>query len=539
MTHGRLVLRLASAISLLVGANAFAEEWTLSVNTKPLRKDVDRTPEWPMFGGTPSRNMVNPFEKGMPTQWVDEDDEIVGLKWKAVLGTRTYGGPVVAGGRVFVGTNNQNPRNKADVQPDGTAVDLAVLMCFRESDGAFLWQATHPKLESGRANDWPKEGLASMPAVEANRLYYVSNRCELICADVQDGKAVWRLDLIGELGVFPHSLSTCSPLIVGDLIFAVTANGVDEGHLNIPAPKAPSFVAVNKRTGKVAWQDNSPTAAMVKTKLPRGQLVDEGRVVLEGQWSNPSFADAGGQRQVIFPGGDGWLRAFVPETGRLLWKFDCNPKAAKFDLGGKGTRSDFIATPVVHEGRLYIGVGQNPEHNVGVGHLWCIDLARAVAKGAQNPDRDVSPREDNFDAGAAVNRDSALTWHYGGFATKELAQRIKRRIIFGRTMSTCAVHQGLVYAVDFGGWLHCVDAATGKALWAHDTEAQTWASPLCVDGKVYVGNDEGRVTVFAQGTEKRILAENEMTELIRVGPVAANGVLYVISGATLHALRRP
>ena len=54
--------------------------------------------------------------------------------------------------------------------------------------------------------------------------------------------------------------------------------------------------------------------------------------------------------------------------------------------------------------KVYIGVGQDPEHDEGIGHFWCIDITK---KG------DVSPKEDNFDPKAAVNKNSALVWHYG------------------------------------------------------------------------------------------------------------------------------
>src|SRR5581483_5524808 len=175
------------------------------------------------------------------------------------LGSKAYGGPVVAGGKVFVGTNNEKPRNPKVLG------DRGVLMCFRAADGQFLWQHVHQKLESGRVNDWPKEGICSSPVVEGKRLYYVNNRCELICADTEgllDGKndgvqdeqykgktdadIIWRLDMIGELKVFPHNLATCSPMLVGDTLFVITSNGVDEGHVNIPRPAAPSFLALDK-----------------------------------------------------------------------------------------------------------------------------------------------------------------------------------------------------------------------------------------------------------------------------------------------------
>lgn len=514
---------------------------------------------WPMLGGSRCRNMANPFEKNIPATWVVKDGEKKNLKWITDLGSKAYGGPVIANGKVFIGTNNQRPRNPKFVDPKGRPFDLGVLMCFREADGQFLWQAVHSKLPAGRVSDWPLVGLVSMPVVENNRLYYVSNRCELICADTEgflDGKndglrdetdtgladadIIWRLDMIKELQVFPHNLAVCSPLLVGDLVFVITGNGVDEGHVEIPQPQAPSFLAVHKKTGKVIWQNNSPTVKLLGVQAKgkeRSQAIEalrnRGELLLHAQWSNPVYAQVNGKEQVIFPGGDGWLRAFEPKTGFLLWKFDCNPKEAIFHLSGRSSRNEFLATPVVHDDRLYIGVGQDPEHESGVGHLWCIDLANALEKGRINPDGDVSPIKGNFNPNAAVNRDSALAWHYGGEAPYKDQARLRRKYHFGRTLSSCAVHNGLVYAAELAGLIHCLDAEKGTVYWTHDTRAPIWSSPFYVDGKVYLGTDDETVWVFAHGKEKRVLAENEVPSRVRGVPVAANGVLYI---ATENAL---
>jgi outer membrane protein assembly factor BamB len=458
-----------------------------------------------MFGGSPARNLVNLLDRNIPIDWNAEPDKLHNIKWSAVLGTKAYGGPVISGGRIFIGTNNGNPRNP---KVNG---DRGVLMCFDEKTGKLLWQTLHDKLPAGRVNDWPEIGIVSTPAVEGNRLYYVSNRCEVICAATETGKVVWSLDMINALGVFPHNMSNCSPLLVGDQLFVVTSNGVNAGHLLVPKPAAPSFLAIDKRTGKVLWQDNSP-----------------GANIRHGQWSSPVYAEAQGQKMVVFPGGDGWLRAFDPPTGKQLWKFDCNPKAAVFVLGPRSTWNHFVATPVVWENKLYVGVGEDPEHLKGVGHLWCVDLERAVVNGRANAG-DVSPVKDNFDPKAPVNRDSALAWHYGDVNPT----RKPRPYHFGRTMSTCAVHDGLVYATEFDGWLHCLDARTGELYWQHRMDADTWSSPYCVDGKVYLGNELGQFLVFKAGKKKELLNTVEMATdsatMIRATPVAANGVLYVVS----------
>ena len=130
--------------------------------------------DWPMWGGTAERNMIAAV-KGLPESW--DAKAGTNIRWKARLGSTSNGNPVVADGKIFLGTNNGNPRN-----PQITG-DKGVLMCFRESDGAFLWQAVTDKLEAGGDADWPEEGVCSSPAVEGQRLYYVSNRGELICLD--------------------------------------------------------------------------------------------------------------------------------------------------------------------------------------------------------------------------------------------------------------------------------------------------------------------------------------------------------------------
>src|SRR5262245_16065509 len=414
----------------------------------------------------PDRNPVNKTEKSVPTDFeVREEDGQKNVLWKAKIGKTSYGGPTVAAGKVFVGTNNGSPRDPA------IKGDRGVVMCFDAKSGKFLWQAVHDKLDAGQAVDFPDQGIASSPTVEGNRVYYVSNRAEVVCADVdgdkdKPGKARihWTFDMIKELKVFPCQLAVCSPLVVGDLVYVVTCNGWDvyADPPVFPEPTAPSFIAVNKKDGKLAWKSDLP-----------------GKNVLDGQWSNPVYAMANGKPQIIFPGGDGWLYGLEPDSGKLIWKFNCNPSTAKFDLKKlrESDRCSFLATPVVSDNKVYVGVGQNPDHGPGVGHLWCIDITK---KG------DVSPKEDNFDPKAAVNKDSALVWHMGG-KRKGQPQGNDREVLFGRTMTTCCVVDGLVYVADLDGFFYCLDAKTGEKYWEHDMKAEVWASPYFVADTVLIG----------------------------------------------------
>ena len=133
-----------------------------------------------MFGGTIERNMANPLEKNIADDVERQEEQAVGERQvvAASSAARPTAVPSIAGGRIFVGTNNDKPR---DPKIKG---DKGVVMCFGEADGKFLWQIVHDKLQRSRPSTAGEQAIASTPAVDGDRLYYVSNRCELVCADV-------------------------------------------------------------------------------------------------------------------------------------------------------------------------------------------------------------------------------------------------------------------------------------------------------------------------------------------------------------------
>ena len=203
-----------------------------------------RAEDWPQWGGNdPGRNMMSrakgipdSFEPGKMKAGTEEVDLATtkNVKWVAKLGSQSYGNPTVAAGKVFVGTNNDSPR---DPQHKG---DRSVLMTFDEKTGNFLWQFVVPKLASGKVNDWESLGLLSSPTVIGDRLYLTTSRCEIVCLDVnglangndgtfkdeaqyvvgpgkpkatvgpKDADIIWRYDMMDELGVFPHNASNWS-----------------------------------------------------------------------------------------------------------------------------------------------------------------------------------------------------------------------------------------------------------------------------------------------------------------------------------------
>jgi outer membrane protein assembly factor BamB len=481
--------------------------------------------DWPAWGGDASRNMTG-TATGLPTEIVageiDPDTEKVDLsnakniRWVAKLGSQTYGNPVVAGGRVYVGTNNESPR---DPKQQG---DRGNLMVFDEKTGEFLWQLIIPKLGAGKVSDWEYVGLCSSPAVEGDHVWLVTNRGEVVCldakgmADGNDGPfkdeakymqagdepvevskehadILWVYDMRKELGVFPHNVSSCSPLIVGDLVYTSTSNGVDWSHTNIPAPLAPSLIALDKNTGELKGEEISGVSERV----------------LHASWSSPAYGKAGDRNLIVWGGGDGFAYAYEPKPVydkdedlsvlKEVWRYDCNPKSYRFNDEGEPIKyatykgaSEVIGTTVINDGKVFAIIGQDPEHGDGVGRLNCIDAATGKA-----------------------------LWTFDEI---------------GRSISTVSVADGLVYAAEYDGEIHCLDAATGKQLWKHETYSRVWGSTLVADGKLFLPTEVGDLHILATDKEHKVLATVNFGAPIYSSPIVANDVLYIATMTHLYAI---
>jgi len=505
----------------------------------------------PQWGVTPDRNMIS-LEKNLPDSWSPgkknegtgefDTSSAKNLKWVVKLGSQSYGNPTISNGKIFVGTNNTSPRNpKIGQGATGPADngDRGVTMCLEESTGKFLWQLTVPKLKSGKVNDWEFLGICGAATIDGDRAYVVTNRCELLCLDVNgmangndgpfknegqyildpdklkgkgpedfakvptdptDADIIWRLDMMDELGVFPHNASNCSVLIDGDRLYTCTSNGVDWSHVNVPAAQAPSFICVNKKTGEILWED--------ELGLADGSRLDCGlnRRIFHGQWTSPSMGVINGRKQVYFGGGDGFLYALDAETGKAAWFADCVlPMHKKGQKGfimypdAKGP-SEINATPVFYKNRVYVANGQDPEHGEGVGVLTCLDATKTG---------DITA--------------TGKLWVYDKI---------------NRSISTVSIIDGLLFIADFSGYIHCLDAETGQPHWVHHTGAHMWSSTLAADGKLYFGNEDGDAVVMAATKEKKEISKVNVDAPIYGTPVVANGVMYIASQTHLFAIQK-
>ena len=410
--------------------------------------------DWPMWGGTPARNMSSPMT-GLPATWdIKTNDE---HQWKAELGSTSYGNPVVADGKVFVGTNNDSPRN-----PQVTG-DKGVLMCFRETDGAFLWQAVSDKLEAGKSIDWPEQGVCSSPAVDGKRLYYVTNRGELVCLDTEgfadgendgpfqdetvkgptDADVVWKLDMIKELGVFPHNMSNSSPLVWEDLVFVETSNGRDD------EPRArcrrrrrrASSRSTGHRQGRVAGQlagRRHPARAVVVAGARRGQRRRPGGLP--------------GRRRLA-------LRASTRRTGDAALAVRPEPEGRRLAEDAATTASP-------------------RRSSTAAGSSWRSARIRRAARASATctaSTRRKTRRHHRDRPRVAVRQDPAVDLDGG--------RRERPALSSPTSAASCTAST----------------RRPGKPYWTFDMLAAVWGSPLVADGKVYLGDEDGDVVVLQAG----------------------------------------
>ena len=546
-------------LAALVGIASFAQ--TAQPGSLPAGHD------WPQWGGAdPGRNMVS-AETNLPDTFdVGKTDGRGGLipgsaknvRWRVSLGSRVYGNPTVAGGKVYVGTTGSG-----GVSPErfkGRTTFTGRVLCLDEATGKFVWELLVPtsSKERQKTNYLSQEvssGICSSPAVDGDRVYVLTGNGFLLCLTTAglaagnqgpfadegrwlagdggepiatvptDADIVWVCDLVEELHIHIHDISSCSVLVHGPNIYLETSNGVGTNHKAHPAPDAPSFIVVDKKTGKIVAADNEKLGSRTFHCL----------------WSPPSLGEVSGRELVFFGGGDGVCYAFDatafsvgpstrpadrPLSGTLkkVWSYDCIPAGDKTRDGklipyadgdkrkGKNSPnkgdgeyagpSEIIATPVFYNGRVYVAIGQDPAHGRGRGVLHCIDATKTG---------DIT--------------ESGRVWSF---------DKIER------TLSGVAIADGRLYAADLAGHVFCLDAATGRLFWTLDLAAETWSTPLVADGKVYIESEKGVhiLSAVPAGDQPRELARVKLDSPSYGSVVAAHGTLFVTSSKSIWAVQK-
>jgi len=531
--------------------------------------------DWPQWGGNEMKNMAS-AEKGLPESFVPGEKDPQGggirmettqnVRWAARLGQMTCSTPTVAGGKVFIGTKRD---------------DLGAVLCLDEATGKPLWEWTAPARQvpatiDGRKfefSHFPRDlGVCSTVAVDGDRLYFVSQRLELVClsvkgkpkssaaagkpavlkapaapkpADAKPDKApaqkpaekappekwpegpgqaeqLWMFDVY-EYGVRPSDAVDCSPVFDDKFVYICSGNGCDrqaeankhDEDRKAPAPDAPNLMVFDKKTGKLVAKDDVRIA-------PR---------MFHGEWSSLALGKVGGKTLIFFGGGDGKCYAFEAPTAaadtpailKMAWSVDCNPPEYQ-QFGDK----DMILHYCLGDCRRSDALNKKNSDGTFAG------MSEIIATPVFHKNR----------VYVAIGRDPAhgrgrgALWCIDATKTGDITQSGKIWCYQGldRSISTVSIADGLLYVADVAGRLHCVDAETGKPYWIHETGAEVWGSTLVADGKVYFPTKKG-LYVTAAGKDQKPITKITLGADVWPTPVAANGVLYVASKTYLWAVQ--
>ena len=276
MRHGR-ALAVGASLIALTGNGLQAEDW-------PQWMGADRLGVWRETG------IVERFPAD-------------GLKvtWSVPIGNG-FGGPAVAGGRVFVTDWEEDPESRT---VDGTERVLALDEETGEILWTYSWGTTYRALMLSYA-----AGPMATPTVDEDRVYVLGATGLLWCLDVETGAVIWHRNYLAEYDAsMPETGTSSAPLVDGEQLIAVVGGEPDA-----------LVVSFDKRTGRELWRALEVTG---------------------GSRAAPIIYEAGGVRQLII-----WhpsaLVSLDPATGETYWE-------QPWDVGGMN-----IVTPVKTGNYLFV-----------------------------------------------------------------------------------------------------------------------------------------------------------------------------------------
>ena len=360
-----------------------------------------------------------------------------------------------------------------------------------------------------------------------------------------------------------------TPIVVGSRLFLTTAVPTGQGSASQARSRGGGggadaglehrfeVLAIDRGTGRTIWQRTATTATP-----------HEGYHRTYGSFaSNSPVSD--GQRVYAFFGSRG-LYAYSL-AGDPLWQKDFGIKLRMDGAFGEGT------APILHDGRLLILF----DHLDG-GFLAVLDAAsgkelfriRRTERynwappfvATHNGRRQIvingeTTRGYDYDTGAPVwearglgensvpqiVQHNDLVFSMSGHTIKYLmAIRLGRAgdltgsdaIVWSTSRGvsytpTPLLHEGKLYIVSDAGLVSCLDAATGKPVWATERLPRPYnfkASPVAANGKLYLATEEGDVVVLRLGERFDVLATNTLQDQSFIAsPVIVDGSIYLRS----------
>jgi len=337
----------------------------------------------------------------------------------------------------------------------------------------------------------------------------------IIAIDKKTGKTIWeRVAYEGAPLNKRHMKSTyasATPATDGRLVvawfgsqgvFAYDVNGtfrwkVDLGRVNMGAYDIPSY-EWGPASSPIIWGnfvfvqcDTQADSFVMALRKDTGEIAWKTRRQEYPSWGTPTVATIGTNAQLV-TNASRFIRAYDPETGKELWR-----------LGGSSLIT--APTPIFSDDVIVVASGRAPERPIFV-----------IKPGARG---DVTLPQGKTSS-------AAIAWSRTGR---------------GSYMPTPLIYNGILYVLGNNGVFDAYELKTGVEIYRQRlaTIGDGYsASPVASDGKIYLSNEDGDMTVVQAGREFRAVATNSMGDLLMATPALSDGVMYVRTAKTLFAIGR-
>ena len=445
---------------------------------------------WSRFRGEGGSGRAAAGSK-LPTE-IGPDKHVI---WKIDLAPG-HSSPVVFGDRIYV-TAEKNKQ--------------LVTIALDRATGKTLWEkvAPHEKLEA-------VHGIGShaqcSPTTDGDRVVALFGSCGLFCYD-RDGNELWKVPM----GPFKNEFGAgSSPQIVEDRVIVCQDHDTD------------SFLAAyDKRSGSVLWRTDRAEfprnycTPLILTVNDRKQIVIAAtlRVVGYDFESGKELWTVRGISRMVS------LSPFLTETGTLI--------TGGWAAGGDETeRISVQPFSIIKKDLDKNGNGTLEESELPKG-----DIKQRFPQVDRNKDGALTEAEYEyfrtlFEQGQ--NSIVAIKPGANGEAT-ESHLLWKQRKLVPFCSSPVAVGD-FIFTVKDGGIFACLDLKNGKHIKqgrASGTD-DYYSSPVAADGKVFLIDEEGRLTVLSADPECRTLHTADFGEKAFATPAIVGNRLYLRTNGHLY-----
>jgi outer membrane protein assembly factor BamB len=372
----------------------------------------------------------------------------------------------------------------------------------------------------------PGKGHSS-PVVWGKRLFLQTSAADgkdraLVCVDTDKGEILWTKSVLAHASATNqyNSLASSTPATDGERVYCLFWDGTN------------LMIYAFDFKGEVVWK-RGDAADKDKDELGIYEVKKQGGNSQHGAGGSPMVYDG----KVFYANekdGSSSLLAFDAKTGKTLWKVDRKPfrtcYSTPFILDNKDGQPELIV------GSTAGITSYNPANgHENWNYRWSFKgmALRTVASPIAHQGLVFQNSGDGSGERAMI---AVKLGGKGDVTDTNLAWEDRKSFPYVPTLLGHGEH---IYGVTDKGTAFCYIAKTGTEVWSERLGSPVWASPILIDGKIYVAAADGAVYILEAGPKYKLLATNNVGEPVYATPAVADNCLYIRGSEHLFCIAKP